>query len=274
MNTLPEHYELIIQGITARDEKDFSKALELLSNAEEYSELRAVAYYEQGVTYFTMNNFVCSKRLLNMAIEQNPSSVPFRLFLADMFVDENNYQEAQECVEKALQLDPTCTYAHQVMLRMLSEKDGPEGEYNYFRKALTEYNNDLELLYDFSFLIINTPSFRSKDLLREALGNLLKIKERGFDDESLDYHIGKVYFLLCEDEKSIEYFEAYLKERKLDDPYPGKYHLTLFVEDDSRQLFEEHKSSMEQYGDLLYINSLKESLNGTRESQRGRIVGD
>lgn len=216
MQTLTNNYELIEKGITAREEKNYALAFDLFTQAEEYPELVGVSYYEQAVTYWRLKNNICAKRLLGQAIGIDPSATPIRLFLADLLLDEENYDEAEKVAQEVLRLDPTEGYAHQVMLRCYHEEGDSEAEYNYYRDILPKFSDDLNILYNFAFFLISSSEYRDDKFLTEALEILYRAQNEGLEDESLEYHIGKTYLLMKENKKCVEHLKIFLENRRAD----------------------------------------------------------
>jgi tetratricopeptide (TPR) repeat protein len=273
MDTLTVSENLIEQGIKARNNRDYPLALDIFDKAEAYPELLTQAYFEQAVTYSVLRNYTCAKKLLYLLLELDPKATNPLVFLADLLIDEANYDEAERLIRKAIHDDPTYTYALSAMVRLYEEKGDYEAEYNFFREVIPQFNNDLELLYNFSFFLISCPAYRNDKLLTEALENLYRVQKKGLEDDSLEYHIGKAYLLLKENEKCVEHLKLFLDNRRAKNPAVGIYGITLFIEDFEREFFENKLSLLEEHGDKIFIQSVDESKHKLRDLMRGEILG-
>ncbi len=273
MENYPNTKDLIEQGIEARNNKDYSQALDLLDQAEAYPELLSQAYFEQAVTYAELRNYTSAKKLLYSLLEMDPKAISPQSFLADLLIDEGEYDEAERLIRKAIHDEPKFTYSFSQMVRLFEAKEDYEAEYTFFREVLPFYDDDLELLYNFSFFVITYPNYRDQKHLTEALQYLKQVQDAGLDDNSLDYHIGKTYFLLGDNEKCVEYLERYLDDRRKSNPNAGMYGITFFIEDHELNYFTDKVPQLSKHGDLIDMEPFHQSKYKLRDMVRGIVLG-
>lgn len=119
-----EAYKLYQKGRAFADDRSkngFEKSIEYYHRAIELDSLFSEAYAEIAMTYYLMGGYGIIKReegyskasrnIVN-ALKINPNTVTAYTVKANILTDKQNYDEAKECYEKALDLNPNDAATH------------------------------------------------------------------------------------------------------------------------------------------------------------------
>ena len=97
--------------------------------------------------YLNQGKIALAKKAIKLGLKQTPTSINHRLFKVEIFVFENNLEEADELLNELYNLDPNNEEIYIQKANILSKKDEHEKAIQVLKKAvhLTNYEDTIEL---------------------------------------------------------------------------------------------------------------------------------
>jgi tetratricopeptide (TPR) repeat protein len=107
--------------------------------------------------------------------------------IATSYLDQDNYDNAQEYYDKAIEYDPACIPGLIGMSRMAEKQENPDQAFQYLEEALTHDPGNRDVLLSYSTLALNA---NKPEQAKEAL---LKLSEEAPSDMQTKRLLGTLY---------------------------------------------------------------------------------
>jgi tetratricopeptide (TPR) repeat protein len=166
------------------------------------------ADFERIIHYYIDNGKInLAKKAINLSLEQHPDIVGLRLLKAELYILEENFQEAIQLLEEIEALEPTNEEVYIQKAMLLSKQEHHQDSIDLLEKAI-EYSEDSNL--DVLSLIAMEYLFL-EDFDRALLyfRNCLEIDS---DDFTTLFNVVYCYDMLEQHEEAIQFLRQYIDE--------------------------------------------------------------
>lgn len=174
--------------------------------------------------YLNQGKIALAKKAIKLGLEQHPTSINLRLFKVEVFVFENNLDEADKLLNRLYQLEPHNEEIFIQKANILSKQDNHKKAIEVLKHALdlSEDVVDIYSLIGMEYLFL--------DDFEEAKTCFMKCLEQDLDDYSALYNVIYCFEFLEQHNEAIEYLNMFLDKN----PYCevawhqlGKQYVTL-----------------------------------------------
>lgn len=174
--------------------------------------------------YLNQGKIALAKKAIKLGLEQHPTSINLRLFKVEVFVFENNLEEADKLLNKLYQLEPHNEEIFIQKANILSKQDNHKKAIEVLKHALdlSEDIVDIYSLIGMEYLFL--------DAFEDAKTYFMKCLEQDIDDYSALYNVIYCFDYLEQHDEAIDYLNIFLDKN----PYCevawhqlGKQYVTL-----------------------------------------------
>ncbi len=174
--------------------------------------------------YLNQGKIALAKKAIKLGLEQHPTSINLRLFKVEVFVFENNLEEADKLLNKLYQLEPHNEEIFIQKANILSKQDNHKKAIEVLKHALdlSEDIVDIYSLIGMEYLFL--------DAFEDAKTYFMKCLEQDIDDYSALYNVVYCFDYLEQHDEAIDYLNIFLDKN----PYCevawhqlGKQYVTL-----------------------------------------------
>lgn len=174
--------------------------------------------------YLNQGKIALAKKAIKLGLEQHPTSINLRLFKVEVFVFENNLDEADKLLNKLYQLEPHNEEIFIQKANILSKQDNHKKAIEVLKHAL-DLSEDLVDIYSLIGM-----EYLFLDAFEEAKTYFMKCLEQDIDDYSALYNVIYCFDYLEQHNEAIDYLNVFLDKN----PYCevawhqlGKQYVTL-----------------------------------------------
>ncbi len=174
--------------------------------------------------YLNQGKIALAKKAIKLGLQQHPTSINLRLFKVEVFVFENNLDDANNLLNKLYQLEPHNEEIFIQKANILSKQDNHKKAIEVLKHALdlTAEVSDIYSLIGMEYLFL--------DAFEDAKTYFMKCLEQDIDDYSALYNVIYCFDYLEQHSEAIDYLNVFLDKN----PYCevawhqlGKQYITL-----------------------------------------------
>jgi len=185
--------------------------------------------------YMDNGKIALAKKAIKLGLSQHPSSIILQLIKVELLVFENKLNDAEDLLQKLLELEPTNDELFIQKANLLSKKDQHLEAIEALEKALdfTDDKEDIYALMGMEFLYL--------DEFEAARLNFAKCIEVDYEDYSSLYNVVYCFDMLHQHDLAIDYLKDYIDK----DPYSevawhqlGRQYFTLGSFDEALRAFD------------------------------------
>ncbi|MFS4483271.1 tetratricopeptide repeat protein [Hyunsoonleella sp. 2307UL5-6] len=154
--------------------------------------------------YLNQGKIALAKKAIKLGLQQHPSSINLKLFKVEIFIFENNLDDANALLNKLYQLEPHNEEIFIQKANILSKQDKHEKAIDVLKHtlSLTADVSDIYSLIGMEYLFI--------DAFEDAKTNFMKCLEQDIDDYSALYNVIYCFDYLEQHNEAIEYLNIFL----------------------------------------------------------------
>jgi tetratricopeptide (TPR) repeat protein len=197
-------------GVLYSLKKDHQKSLEYLLKAERLDSTDAGIYNSLGVTYSNLSDTANAMKNYRRAVALKPDKMEYVRNLAALLIGENELNEAQSMIAKALENDTTDAEAYYMLGKILIAKKDYQGAEQYLEKMVSLKPWELKYLFLQAF---NKEKLHKVDEAQSIYERIVTLEPKHFDARE---RLGVLYITMKRYPDALAQFEEAAKIRPTD----------------------------------------------------------
>ena len=157
--------------------------------------------------YLNQGKVALAKKAIKLGLEQHPTSINLKLFKVEVFIFENQLDQANELLNELYQIDPMNEEIYIQKANIFSKNDEHKQAIEVLKRAL-EFTTDATDLYSLIGM-----EYLFLDQFESAKIYFMKCLGENLEDYSALYNMIYCFDFLDQNEEAIEYLNAYLDKK-------------------------------------------------------------
>lgn len=190
---------LIVMAKAYYELNEKQEAFQYIARASENDSRNVEVHTMYGKILYKIQGIFASQEYLKNRIASYPLEVAYRVTLAEIYLEDQKYREAELMAKEAIEYDPKSKSAFMVLGKALKERGQKESALNYFLDAFSLDPSDAQPLFEAGQLYIDIQKYD------EAIKQFERVLKMNRQYPAIYYNLAKVYFAQRKMKEALEY---------------------------------------------------------------------
>jgi tetratricopeptide (TPR) repeat protein len=190
---------LIVMARALYELNQNQEAFQYIARASENDSRNVDVHTMYGKILYKIQGIFASQEYLRNRIASYPLEASYRVTLAEIYFEDQKYQEAEVMAREAIEYDEKSKAAYMILGKSLKAKNDKTNALNYFLDAFSLDPSDVEPLFEAGQLYIDIRKFD------EAIKQFERVLKMNNQYPAIYYNLAKVYFAQRKMKKALEY---------------------------------------------------------------------
>lgn len=190
---------LILMAKAYYDLNQNQEAFQYIVRAGENDSRNVEVHTMYGKILYKTQGIFASQEYLKNRIASYPLEAAYRVALAEIYLEDQKYKEAEAVAREAIEYDDKSKKAFMILGKALKNRDKKPEALNYFLDAYSLDPSDADPLFEAGQLYIDIQKFD------EAIKQFERVLKMNHQYPLIYYNLAKVYFAQRKMDKALEY---------------------------------------------------------------------